>query len=631
MTLVKEKIEQKIEDRDIKYFEYGEFKSIKEIGIGAFGRVSRAYLASNKLEVALKSFINENSNIEEDTLNEFFKELNLLRKVSHDDNINSFLGITKNLSGNYVMVLEYANDGNLREYLKRKFTFLKWEDKIQMALDITGGLKCLHHEEIIHRDLHSKNILVNNGKLLIADLGLSKKLAEISSNSVANRLGMVEYTDPRCYTFTKFKKNKKTDIYGLGVLLWEITSGRPPFHDHPREEVDILGFHIRCNGLREKPVEGTPLKYQQLYQKCWDVDHDIRPDIEEVYEILSQLKTDLLKTENLSKPENSFYLQVPIDLHLNINADKQIELQKSNSYVNDSTLLDLSVPSSFGGDPNSKTKEFVNSEVIDATQIRKETPINDNLVDQIEKKFTKLNLEEGEKEKIRNLLIVGRTGSGKSTLANVLSDYEEFKESMCIEINETNNLQKINFEENGIKYCVVDTVGFKYSNLSMKVVLDKIKEGIYSIPEGISQILFVIDKPFAADEKEMIESFEKYIFESGIVEYITIVRTKFSNFMSKGECEKDKSQWCNENKSIAKIIESCGGVIHVNNPPIYISEYDFDDDDDKEGRIKINKKMRNWSRTTLLDHLKGVCEKKYYKLRDVSCSKTTIDEVKAMI
>ncbi|RIA96286.1 kinase-like domain-containing protein, partial [Glomus cerebriforme] len=525
---------------EVKYFEYDEFKSIKEIDRGAFGRVSRAYLISNKLEVALKSFINENSNIEEVTLNEFVNELNLLRKVSYDDNINSFLGITKNLIGNYVMVLEYANDGNLREYLKKNFTFLKWEDKIQMALDITGGLKCLHNEEIIHRDLHSKNILVNNGKLLIADLGLSKKLAEISSNSAPNKWGMIEYTDPRCYLFTKFKKDKKSDIYGLGTLLWEISSGRPPFSDHPREELDILGFHIRCNGLREKPVEGTPLKYKQLYQKCWDEDHNKRPDIDEIHEILSQLKTDLLETENLLKPENSFHLQVPIDLHLNINADKQIELQKSNSYVNDSTLLDLSVPSSFGGDTNSKTEEFVNSKVIDATQIRKETPIDDNLVDHVEKKFIRLNLEEGEetpiddnlveqiekkiiklnleeeeKEKIRNLLIVGRTGSGKSTLVNVLSDYEGFKE--------------------------IDAIGFKYSNLSMKVVLDKIKEGIYSIPEGISKILFVIVKPFAEDEKEMIKSFEKYIFESGIVEYITIVRTKFSNFMSKGECKKDES------------------------------------------------------------------------------------------
>jgi serine/threonine protein kinase len=53
------------------------------------------------------------------------------------------------------MVLEYANNGNLRDYLRNKeiFDSLQWEDKIRMALDITCGLKCLHSKEIIHRDL----------------------------------------------------------------------------------------------------------------------------------------------------------------------------------------------------------------------------------------------------------------------------------------------------------------------------------------------------------------------------------------------------------------------------------------------------------------------------------------------
>jgi serine/threonine protein kinase len=50
-------------------------------------------------------------------------------------------------------VLEYAIEGNLRDYLKKNFTSLKWNDKIQMALDITSGLKFLHSKEIIHRDL----------------------------------------------------------------------------------------------------------------------------------------------------------------------------------------------------------------------------------------------------------------------------------------------------------------------------------------------------------------------------------------------------------------------------------------------------------------------------------------------
>ena len=115
---------------------------------------------------------------------------------------------------------------------------------------------------------HSKNILVNNGKLLIADLGLSKQLTEAASDSMANKMGMVEYIDPQCYKTINYEKDKKSDIYSLGVLLWEISSEHPPFSNYPRES-GILGFRIINEKFREEPIEGTPLKYQQLYQECW--------------------------------------------------------------------------------------------------------------------------------------------------------------------------------------------------------------------------------------------------------------------------------------------------------------------------------------------------------------------------
>ncbi|RGB28133.1 kinase-like domain-containing protein, partial [Rhizophagus diaphanus] len=181
-----------------------------------------------------------------------------------------------------ILVMEYANEGNLRDFLKKKFTSLKWSDQIQMALDITSGLKFLHSKEIIHRDLHSKNILVNNGKLLIADLGLSKKLAEVTTNSMGNRKGMDGYIDPQCFKNKKYKKDKKSDIYSLGVLLWEISSRRPPFSDWNR---NLIGHYIE-KGDREDPIEGTPPEYMSLYQKCWDDEPNSRPNIGEVHEIL---------------------------------------------------------------------------------------------------------------------------------------------------------------------------------------------------------------------------------------------------------------------------------------------------------------------------------------------------------
>ncbi|CAB4388378.1 unnamed protein product [Rhizophagus irregularis] len=295
MTSVKGWFEEKIKNGYIRHFEYNEFDEIVGIGKGSFGEVFRANLANTGLLVALKIIISKSQYESDEVNDDIIKELELLREVDYHPRINRCLGITKDPK-NYILVLEYANEENLRTYLKKNFTSLKWTDKIQMALDITSGLKFLHAKGIIHRDLHSKNILVNDRKLLIADLGLSKKLAETTTQSMGNHCGMDEYIDPQCFKDRKYKKNKKSDIYSLGVLLWEISSGRPPFSESSRN----LITHYITKGDREDPIEGTPLKYQQLYQECWDDNPESRPDIEKVREILSKLCT-----------EDSFDLQSP--------------------------------------------------------------------------------------------------------------------------------------------------------------------------------------------------------------------------------------------------------------------------------------------------------------------------------
>ncbi|PKC02218.1 kinase-like protein [Rhizophagus irregularis] len=302
MTSLNEWIDMKIKDGNIDYVEYGEFSNVEKVGEGAFGIINSAYWGSCGIKIAIKALIN-NSSVDKNIMDEFVKELKNLKKVSFHPNINGFFGISKEpLSNKYAMVLEYADQGNLREYLKIHINNLQWSDKIRMALDIVCGLKCLHFKHIIHRDLHAKNILVNNHKLMIADFGSSKQLSEatsVSANSKNDIIGMIEYMEPQCFKNIEYKKTKKSDIYSLGVLLWEISSGRPPFLGYHR---NILAFHIGFNNLRENPIDGTPQDYQKLYQKCWDDEPNSRPDVERVYEILSQLKTEYSSCLQSSQP-----------------------------------------------------------------------------------------------------------------------------------------------------------------------------------------------------------------------------------------------------------------------------------------------------------------------------------------
>src|SRR5207248_605756 len=102
---------------------------------------------------------------------------------------------------------------------------------------------------------------------------------------------MVEYTEPK-YLFDplNYKLDIKSDIYSLSILLWELSSGYPPYSKF--QQSDQLRYDI-INGLREESVVNTPIKYQQIYQKCWEQDPDQRPNISDIFEDLNQLKLEV--------------------------------------------------------------------------------------------------------------------------------------------------------------------------------------------------------------------------------------------------------------------------------------------------------------------------------------------------
>ncbi|RIB22661.1 kinase-like domain-containing protein, partial [Gigaspora rosea] len=148
---------------------------------------------------------------------------------------------------------------------------------IKIAKEITTGLKYLHDKKIIHRDLHSKNILINDGIAMIADFGISKLLDETSSSS-SNVAGIAAYIEPQCIIQCeqKVKRDKKSDIYSLGVLFWELTSGVPPFYGLSK----FATWDKIRDYKREKTIAYTPTNYMNLYQKCWSSNPNQRPKLE---------------------------------------------------------------------------------------------------------------------------------------------------------------------------------------------------------------------------------------------------------------------------------------------------------------------------------------------------------------
>ncbi|CAB4414750.1 unnamed protein product [Rhizophagus irregularis] len=278
----------------IEWIPFEKFQNITYIAEGGFGKVYSAEWPEGFIEYwdienqkwyrdsmnkyVLKS-LNNSSDICSDFLNEIKSHLQI-----YIFNIVQCFGITQDPNNKeYMMVLDYYDKGNLRNYLNESKNYINYKSKVDKLRLIAKGLLDIHNAEKVHKDFHSGNILVDTLGPSISDLGMCQPVNIKKTVKEEGIYGVLPYMAPevlRGYQYTK-----AADIYSFGIIMNEFLSEEIPFDDIPHNE--FLAIKI-CKGLRPTISKDIPKLLADLIIKCWDAEIGNRPTTKELYQVLNE-------------------------------------------------------------------------------------------------------------------------------------------------------------------------------------------------------------------------------------------------------------------------------------------------------------------------------------------------------
>lgn len=250
----------------------------KVLGRGGFGVVYQGIYRYNNVAIKQLHVTHPSS----EALEEFKAEMAIMAKLRCPQIIQLY-GIY--LQPTYGIVMEYMSNASLYHVLHSDKP-LAWTVRYTIIVDIARGLAFLHKEEILHRDLKSLNVLLDESmKAKLTDFGLAKIKNETSTlaSMTGKVAGTLQYMAPELFK-RKAIYTKKCDIYSVAMTFWEIASRNVPFGDAHGNQALVKEWV--SEGQREEiPVDCHP-KVATLIQSCWDKDSDKRPSAEEIVKTL---------------------------------------------------------------------------------------------------------------------------------------------------------------------------------------------------------------------------------------------------------------------------------------------------------------------------------------------------------
>ena len=244
------------------------YEVLEKIGTGGMSVVYRAKDHKLNRFVAIKVLKQEFSD-NASFVSKFRVEAQAAAGLMHPNIVNVYdVGEEKGI--NYI-VMELVDGITLKKYIEKK-SRLSVKEAISIAIQVSMGLQAAHHARIIHRDIKPQNIIISkDGKVKITDFGIAK--AATSNTITSNVMGSVHYTSPE--QARGGYSDERSDIYSLGITIFEMLTGRVPFNGETTVAIAIKHIQSPMPSPREFVPE-IPVSVEQIVLKCCEKSPDRR-------------------------------------------------------------------------------------------------------------------------------------------------------------------------------------------------------------------------------------------------------------------------------------------------------------------------------------------------------------------
>ncbi len=242
----------------------GRYEIHELIGVGGMAYVYKAYDRVEDRWVAIKILKEEFSN-NSDFLRRFRNESKAIAVLSHPNIVNVY-DVSFGDQLQYI-VMEYIDGITLKEYIEQEGA-IRWNEAVHFTMQILMALECAHEKGIIHRDIKPQNImLLQDGTIKVADFGIARFLQSETTTMTDKAIGSVHYIAPEQARGDYI--TDKADIYSVGVMLYEMLTGKLPFVADNAVSVALMQLQAKAVKPRELNPS-IPLGLEQITMKAME-------------------------------------------------------------------------------------------------------------------------------------------------------------------------------------------------------------------------------------------------------------------------------------------------------------------------------------------------------------------------